>query len=67
LPSVTDGYKLTNKMHEEKGLIDSDIVNEWFISQEAMRPGDTKISEVESTLASDISVYSYETPINYKI
>jgi hypothetical protein len=54
-------------MHEEKGLIDSDIVNEWFISQEAMRPGDTKISEVESTLASDISVYSYETPINYKI
>ena len=67
LPEATTGYKLTNKMHNIKEQIDSTITNSWFTSSEAMQPGDPAISSIAATTAQDVTVYSYETPIDYEV
>lgn len=65
LPTPTKGYKLTNKMLTADSLIDSTIVNAWFIS--TINPGDEKITFVESLYTDDITVYSNEIPISYTV
>ena len=65
LPTPTSGYKLTNKMTSENSAVSSSITNSWFTSNSAMSPTDEKITSVSATLASDIRVYSFETPITY--
>lgn len=67
LPSNTTGYKLTNKMSAAGAPADDTITNSWFVSNEAMNPGDPMITTVSSTLADNITVYSYETPNEYTI
>lgn len=67
LPSNTTGYKLTNKMSAAGAPADDTIINSWFISNEAMNPGDPMITTVNSTLADNITVYSYETPNEYTV
>jgi hypothetical protein len=69
LPTLADtyGYKLTNQMMNENSSADLSILNEWFISNEAMKPGDPTINSVNSLLADNITVYSYETPKTYTV
>ena len=66
LPSVTTGYKLTNKMEITNGpaILTDDY---WFTSNEHMNPEDEKIKQIPSTYTDDIYLYSYETPINYSV
>ncbi len=63
--SLTDGYKLTNQMTEENGKADTTITNNWFVSETAMNPGDETVVYIDSLYIGDVTVYSYETPINY--
>lgn len=67
LPKATTGYKLTNKMHNIGEQIDNNITNSWFTSLEAMQPGDPVITSIAATTAQDVTVYSYETPIDYEV
>lgn len=67
LPSNTTGYKLTNKMSAAGAPADDTITNSWFVSNEAMNPGDPMITTISSTLADNITVYSYETPNEYTV
>lgn len=64
---VSVGYKLTNRMISQNSKEDQSIINEWFTSSENMNPGDEKISIVPANIASNVEVYSYEVPIDYKI
>lgn len=63
--TLTDGYKLTNQMTEENGKADTNITNSWFVSEEAMNPGDETAVYIDSLYIGDSTVYSYETPIDY--
>lgn len=67
LPEATTGYKLTNKMHNIGEQIDSNITNSWFTSSEAMQPGDPVITSIAADVAQDITIYSFETPIDYEV
>ena len=67
LPSATKGYKLTNKMLEENGPIDTSITSSWFESSEHMNPGDSKTNYIDSECLEDVRIYSFETPIDYTI
>ena len=64
LPLPKDGYKLTNQMTEEYGFADNSIVNSWFIDENNMKPTDNKITLIDPYLADNITLYSYEVPIN---
>lgn len=63
--TLTQGYKLTNRMVEENGQEDFTIINSWFISENAMKPGDETITYIDSLCAENKVVYAFETPINY--
>lgn len=65
LPTANSGYKLTNQMTEENSIIDPNIINNWFISSENMKPNDPIITFIDQWYVGDIEVYSYETPIQY--
>ena len=54
-------------MSSDDSKEDQSITNEWFTSSENMKPGDEKISIIPANIASNIDVYSYEVPIDYKI
>ena len=65
LPEPSTGYKLTNQMQEQQGPIDTSLINNWFTSPNAMKPGDPTISFVPSDYADNIVLYSYEVLLNY--
>lgn len=67
LPNVNTGYKLTNKMLIDGGPIDSTITNSWFVSETNLTPGSEKITKISSTTANDVTVYSFETPIDFTV
>lgn len=67
LPSSNAGYKLTNQMLEDHGAIDSTITNSWFTSRQNMRPGDETITTILSNTSENVTVYSYEDPIDFTV
>ena len=67
LPTPQTGYKLSNKMDFDNGPEDNLKTNYWFVSNENMKPGDETINSISAEYLGDISVYSMEVPINYRV
>ena len=67
LPSPSKGYKLTNQIEEENSSINPEIINSWFTNNENLTYLGEKISQVNSNFANNITVYSYEIPIQYTV
>lgn len=65
--TLTPGYKLTNKMSAFGDKENEDLQNYWFTSTDNLNPDSLKITEIGSQVANNITVYSYETPIDYTV
>lgn len=68
LTPAKTGYKLTNQIDPETNLINSNLINNWFIDSGFMQPGNnTKTTLLQSELTKDYVFYQNEIPIEYKI
>lgn len=64
---LSQGYKLSNQITSLEGAVDKSITNSWFISSDAMKPGDPTIISIDPNYMGDIDVYCYEVPIVYTV
>lgn len=67
LEALSRGYKLSNQITSLEGPIDKSITNSWFISPDAIKPGDPTIISIDPNYMGDIDVYCYEVPIVYTV